>query len=44
MIMLPKRNLFPRRATEEKFLIYNYKPLYVGKIGVDWTFQEAYLF
>jgi len=38
------RHYFPDRATEEKFLIYNYKPLYVGKIGVDWTFQEAYLF
>jgi len=35
---------FPDRATEEKFLIYNYKAHYVGKIGLDWTFQEAYLF
>ena len=32
------------RATEESFLIYNYKAHYVGKIGLDWTFQEAYLF
>lgn len=35
---------FHDRATEEKFLIYNYKAHYVGKIGLDWTFQEAYLF
>lgn len=35
---------FPDRATEESFLIYNYKPLYVGKESLDWSFQEAYLF
>jgi len=35
---------FPDRATEESFLIYNYKSHYVGKMGLDWTFQEAYLF
>ena len=43
-IELQSHENFQRRATEESFLIYNYKSHYVGKMGLDWTFQEAYLF
>jgi len=41
-----RRNMhrFPDRTTEESFLIYNYRPKYVGKEDIDWSFQEAYLF
>ena len=32
------------RETEEKHLIYNYNPQYVGRQEINWTFQQAYLF
>lgn len=32
------------RSTEEEFLIYKYRPMYVGREELDWTFEEAYLF
>ena len=32
------------RLEEEKFLIYNYKQDFLGKHGIDWLFEEAYLF
>jgi len=35
---------FPDRSTEEEFLIYKYRPMYVGREELDWTFEEAYLF
>jgi len=35
---------FNDRATEESFLIYNFSPIYTGKMGVDSTFQEIYAF
>jgi len=35
---------FPTREIEEKNLIYNFDPKYVGKKDINWTFQQAYLF
>jgi len=35
---------FPDRATEESHLVYNYHPMYTGRMQLDWTFQLAYLF
>ena len=32
------------REIEEKNLIYNFDPKYVGKKDINWTFQQAYLF
>lgn len=38
------RHRFMDRRVEETLLSYNFKPHYVGRDDIGWTFEEAYLF
>merc|ERR1712215_218410 len=38
------KHRFADRSTEEKYLIYQYQPTYIGRQDIDLTFEMAYLF